>query len=393
MICNLFAEKALSKLSKYGDKQKNTFNVIGTEIRLKRDDLDMTLKAISGDICSVSYLSKVEHNKIEPNMAILKEICERLDITEKQFNEILNSDDRSNEMIEAYVKGNSVEMKRIFEDNKNLKNYRSVIICSFYLLYIEDFKSYERNFNKIKKAIDVFNDEDSVLFSLMLAIYLYKTNDYMQCIRILNKLEDLCKDDYSIVLVKKLYLYILYKLNSSMYYNKNKEYKEIIWNMYNVEDYINVQAKEIRFNYNKKVCDILVPLPWDVKTCLNYMDIIIKEGKQVYQNSKLFDLLQVYLTSKEDFLEACKGEVYYENSLEANLIEYLKLSVTNYDKSIDYLHNVAMPLAYSKNDYMYSFVFTKLLQRHYSNNTRYKRILELEALFNNHFGFKAELDK
>ena len=56
--------------------QKDTYFIVGTEIRARRYRLSMTLEALADGICSLSYLCKIENCKIEPNREFLREfVC------------------------------------------------------------------------------------------------------------------------------------------------------------------------------------------------------------------------------------------------------------------------------------------------------------------------------
>ena len=80
----------INKLDNVNKSATSFMDTIGSEIRLKRNRMNLTLKALTDNTCSVSYLSKIEHNKIEPNMMILRELCGRLKINDEQFEQLLN---------------------------------------------------------------------------------------------------------------------------------------------------------------------------------------------------------------------------------------------------------------------------------------------------------------
>lgn len=71
---------------------------IGSTLKIKRKQMGMTLEEGAAGICSISYLSKLENNQIEPNLDFVDQLVERFDIKEqltfddyqyeKDFNEL-----------------------------------------------------------------------------------------------------------------------------------------------------------------------------------------------------------------------------------------------------------------------------------------------------------------
>lgn len=56
---------------------------IGSALRLKRKELKMTLEEGAEGICSISYLSKLENNQIDPNLDFVDKLVERFDLKEQ----------------------------------------------------------------------------------------------------------------------------------------------------------------------------------------------------------------------------------------------------------------------------------------------------------------------
>ena len=58
---------------------------IGVIIKKRRKDLNMTLEDVTKGICCVSYLSKLEHGTIAPKDYVMREVLERLDMSESNL--------------------------------------------------------------------------------------------------------------------------------------------------------------------------------------------------------------------------------------------------------------------------------------------------------------------
>ncbi|MDL2292438.1 helix-turn-helix domain-containing protein [Acholeplasma sp. OttesenSCG-928-E16] len=59
----------------------NRGKAIGSLIKFKRMESHMTLEETADGICSVSYLSKIENNRIDPTDKYLEPLIKKLDIT------------------------------------------------------------------------------------------------------------------------------------------------------------------------------------------------------------------------------------------------------------------------------------------------------------------------
>ena len=73
--------KVVQEIRKRQNKEEDTYAVIGVELRNRRIALSRTLNGVAFKTCSVSYLSKIENNKIHPNKAYVREICNKLDLS------------------------------------------------------------------------------------------------------------------------------------------------------------------------------------------------------------------------------------------------------------------------------------------------------------------------
>ena len=83
--------------------KKDKYEIVGVEIRNRRIKLMLTLDSLADGICSLSYLCKIETNKIDPNETILRELCHRLELSNEQVDKLLNLRDVLKECIEAFL--------------------------------------------------------------------------------------------------------------------------------------------------------------------------------------------------------------------------------------------------------------------------------------------------
>ena len=75
------------------NKKEDKYSVLGTEIKNRRVSLSKTLSTVSSDLCSKSYISKLENSKIIPNKACLMELCNKLDMSKEKIKYLFSLED------------------------------------------------------------------------------------------------------------------------------------------------------------------------------------------------------------------------------------------------------------------------------------------------------------
>ena len=71
----------IEELNRRGKTDDNAYSLIGTELKRVRMSQSQTLSSVAGDLCSVSYLCKVEKAQLKPNRYMLNEICKKLNVS------------------------------------------------------------------------------------------------------------------------------------------------------------------------------------------------------------------------------------------------------------------------------------------------------------------------
>ncbi len=377
--------KTINLLNKKEEDKNSYTDVVGTEIRLKRSELNYTLKSLTSDICSISYLSKIENSKIDANVIVLKELCDKLEISDKQLDEIVSSAGSAKLMVKAYYQNDLNMLKKLYDSVRELKNYRALITKSFYLLKVEDLKGVEHNISSIKKAIEVLNDLDALLFSIMFSIYLYKTDDFKGCYKILKNIS-FYEENYFALIINDLLLKLLFRINDDLFIEKSSLFRELNWKLNEANKLIEIKALEERYKLRRKFIIHIESFFNDKITYRVRFENLIKNMISKKPNTQVYKFVYIYLTNKDSYVERyTTNELYYECAEESLLLEYLYLSLTNHDKAIAHLLEKCIPYAFNKYNYLYSVIFTTLLKDNYIESTRYKRFFELECNLINHF--------
>jgi len=105
-------------------KRDESFGQNIRSIRLKRK---MTQKMLAEDICSQSVLSRIENNEELPNVWVMYQICQRLDVTLDQVMMLHSEEINKTNQIFAEIESHFVhkqfqEMREKMED-KAIKDY------------------------------------------------------------------------------------------------------------------------------------------------------------------------------------------------------------------------------------------------------------------------------
>ena len=369
-------------------------NIIGSEIKIKRSKMRVTLKALTSNICSVSYLSKIEHNQIKANHYVLKEICKRLEITKEQLSEMLNSGGTFKELLKAYFENDIDKINLIYEKVKDLRNYRAQIIKCYYFLAHNQLVEFDKICKTILPSLNTLNIYDSNHYCLALMIYYYKTDRIAECATAINSLSNVFSNDIESLILQEYCIYISNRIHS-------------LFSLKLIDDFKDECSK---YNYLNKIVDI-ENLRKQYIACSSF-DILWKkfplfesfENDEIKNmlnknynetNVEFYQILLAYKNDKNEFINKYNKDFKYQNIFDYYVVQYLNLKETHYDNAISFLLENCLVRAFNSNDYLYALYFTKELEKHYIINAKYKRYYEVESKFNqifsdinNKFSFK-----
>lgn len=323
----------LSQRKIEGAIQASNQEIIGIEIRRKRLELSYTLNGLCFDICSPSYLCKIERNQIQANSFILQEICNRVSITEAQQELLFHSYENLLKSIQAFVEDDLEELSSIVSQGEGFENYRYRIIQFMKYIREDDLYLAKKTCNELLKLLSSMQDLDMVVFSIFTAILEYKEKNYLETINILNKLDginmDLC---LSILYSKYLFLAsaIMLKGDTLLYYTdiKNKLVKGGYYNQLEELDYaLAIYAIKTKSSY------LL-----DYSTKLMHKEIYLNSIFFLlgYQNKDM-DLIHTYKDKKLNEFSRYLLEILEGNEAKIEVIMHLSSSHDDFDFSANLL--------------------------------------------------------
>ena len=120
------------------EKYKSDFTDIGSFIKKKRKELNVTQDEISNGICSISYLSKIENNQIVPNNYYVKELMEKLDIEEDIYSKSIRDKEYIDKTIKACFYMDDEFLEDIYQEIKDVEHNIIINLCKLgYTIYFD----------------------------------------------------------------------------------------------------------------------------------------------------------------------------------------------------------------------------------------------------------------
>lgn len=155
-------------------KKRESF---GETLKKLRQSQKMTQKMLAEGICAQSLISRVENNEELPNVVILQQICQRLDITMDQLmqfesEEINQRNDQLNKVHHHFIQKNYLKMAQLLKDESlinslfwdaDFQRYDYYLsICAF---YVE--KKTIKALQLLKKAISYTHKRENPNISIL----------------------------------------------------------------------------------------------------------------------------------------------------------------------------------------------------------------------------------
>ena len=188
-------------------KLQETGTTIGSIVRWQRKQKNMTLNEGAEGICSISYLSKVENNLIEPSELILNDLKKRFEI-EDLINYDLERFEKHYELIISCFfnyKEIPLMLFKLYESNTDYKS--KLVLFSFYL-FKNNLTKAKVIYKDLEFEINKFTHDEINLFYYLTAKMLEKEGRFYLSLKVLNLTNIIDKDSKLSMLVdfKKILL-------------------------------------------------------------------------------------------------------------------------------------------------------------------------------------------
>ena len=202
-----------------------TSYTIGALARKRRLEKNLTLSEVSKNICSISYLSKIESNKIIPNQRCLELLMERIDVSKWEIYALENCDSIMKDLINAFLYGNTQKLNEMYEDAKNTDNNQCTdIIKIAYYLYNNDPGHAEKLINDNLSISVSMSKSILYVFNYLAGLYLTLTNELDSVEEILKKSKEAYLSDELSLLFQELSFIYYVKCGRSILAKKALDY-------------------------------------------------------------------------------------------------------------------------------------------------------------------------
>lgn len=329
-------------------------NMTGVEIRLRRSAYNITLEELAKDICSISYLSKIENSQIKPSYLALHDICQRLNIDDETIDVLVGLDKLLISTVNAYFENDSKKLERFYESGKTLENFRFKLISLIYYIYRKDFDMAKSMANILSNVIATLSDTDLLIYALFYNILYFKelnAFDLYEQLKYLNKIS-LANESIN-YLIDLLRIRCLYVMNSALVIKKIAEIYTSLVNIARfdlIDDVKYISALYFLFNKdtagyeesykalkNKQYCKNLELY----KNILQGEKITDKDIINVSDVAYLYGLAKIDPEKAKEMLN--QNLIRYRDSIEfdENVCEYLTIEDT--EEKYNFISFVVLP--------------------------------------------------
>lgn len=373
-------------------KLQETGTTIGSIVRWQRKQKNMTLNEGAEGICSISYLSKVENNLIEPSELILNDLKKRFEI-EDLINYDLERFEKHYELIISCFfnyKEIPLMLFKLYEGNTDYKS--KLVLFSFYL-FKNNLTKAKVIYKDLEFEINKFTHDEINLFYYLTAKMLEKEGRFYLSLKVLNLTNIIDKDSELSMLVdfKKILLKLtlgrhlqsliisddlekrlLIKNNLTRYHNLLK--LKLLWSL-NEYDY-EYQLREIdRRLYltrkDKQMIKTFLNLLHHNKINNSILDKNLSESVYWYMMALL------YYDQEEDFQKIKEIINECNNYKTIPIVEQIEFFINSKytldsDSFIRYIRNITTNFESNYNGYYIMSILFDNASNYYENKNFYK---------------------
>ena len=235
-------------ISKIKEKRENEeYLKYSTIIKKLRTENKLTISDLAKDICSISYLSKLENGVIQTNESTIALLFEKLGVDYKAFDE-QNKKIDLHKILFSYL----VNDKNALEEAKKEVslvplNIATPIINALYNLHYGNLLEVKKEIIDLEPVKETLSQFDSLVFLFIVVEYYVKTHNFILAYDYIKLMESLSINDYTLkMLMLENRIKVGYELdNGSLLIHSYLEYKNELIPTYPV-----IRTLEVNYLYN-----------------------------------------------------------------------------------------------------------------------------------------------
>ncbi len=373
-------------------KLQETGTTIGSIVRWQRKQKNMTLNEGAEGICSISYLSKVENNLIEPSELILNDLKKRFEI-EDLINYDLERFEKHYELIISCFfnyKEIPLMLFKLYEGNTDYKS--KLVLFSFYL-FKNNLTKAKVIYKDLEFEINKFTHDEINLFYYLTAKMLEKEGRFYLSLKVLNLTNIIDKDSelsmlvdfkkillkltlgrhlQSLIISEDLEKRLLIKNNLTRYHNLLK--LKLLWSL-NEYDY-EYQLREIdRSLYltrkDKQMIKTFLNLLHHNKINNSTLDKNLSESVCWYMMALLYYDKEEDFQKIKEIINECNN--YKTIPIVEQIVFFINSKYTlDSDSFIRYIRNITTNFGRNYNGYYIMSILFDNASNYYENKNFYK---------------------
>lgn len=373
---------------KYDVEINETTNSLAKFLKRRRNELNRTLEDVSRGICSPSYLSKIENCQVEVDSYYYESLFEKLDLKYENFIK-----ERQVSFFPKIMKYYLLEKYELLEEKlKEMVNGSLYCETELELVVLlnnivsKNYDEAENLIEKIEKVRNTLTKEELYIFSFLITLFLYKTNqtiDALEQVKVLihNPFEE---ESYNIA-VTDLAIDIYFNLgNETMFFTY---YQELL------------RYKNQELLINRKLFHELQSLVLEVKNGKKTILAELEDLKLTYPNLEKDITVNYYLGLIYYYLEDYQTALEIVNvnnptpqllSLEATILN----KINNLERSINFLTKIKQINFITKGEDVYlnylEYIREKIEQYSYSKILSFLKSVALPHINKNYISFIYE---
>lgn len=373
---------------KYDVETNETANSLAKFLKRRRNELNRTLEDVSRGICSPSYLSKIENCQVEVDSYYYESLFEKLDLKYENFIK-----ERQVSFFPKIMKYYLLEKYELLEEKlKEMVNGSLYCETELELVVLlnnivgKNYDEAENLIEKIEKVRNTLTKEELYIFSFLITLFLYKTNqtiDALEQVKVLihNPFEE---ESYNIA-VTDLAIDIYFSLgNETMFFTY---YQELL------------RYKNQELLINRKLFHELQSLVLEVKNGKKTILAELEDLKLTYPNLEKDITVNYYLGLIYYYLEDYQKALEIVNvsnptpqllSLEATILN----KINNLEQSINFLTKIKQINFITKGEDVYlnylEYIREKIEQYSYSKILSFLKSVALPHITKNYISFIYE---
>lgn len=390
---------------------KQDFSDIGSFIKKKRKELNVTQDEISNGICSISYLSKIENNQIVPSEFYVKEIMEKLDINEAIYTKSLRDKEYIGELINAFFYMDDEKVKELYLDIKDVEHNMIINLCKLgYTVYfnLPDENQYVM---MLEHLVNNMSNVEIQLYLYFSSIYFMENEKYKTALELVLLQESLPQQNefisamfYEISYVIKQRLYM--KSCAADDYNHAMNLCTKFHNIHRIMRLAIHKIEFIKTEHPEKALNMLKTIKFGllnieeidhfhyIKASILYalhrlqeatLELKFIKDDSTYYLRKMILLYQICLKEEDaDMALQIQQKVNNYKPVKKEMrskVYYHYLVQPSEQDQKEYLRDIAIPFSIKLEDYELLYEYTRNLMDICTNHSRYKEAIQFYAKY------------